>query len=145
MGYYDNILNLISLVLVLAIFFMVLFGCQFRKYRKIEKFSNNKESKKVNKEEDDEEEKEETNEEKEETNEESNEQTQKKQIEKKTDKNNNSDKPVLEGFEGQILDGLKNGSLTTNDMEQLIDKGTFTKENLENIIAYVETFKNQFN
>lgn len=139
MGYYDNILNLISLVLVLAIFFMVLFGCQFRKYRKIERFSNNKESKKVNKEEDDEEENEETNEE-------SNKPTQKKQIEKKPEEFNNSDKlAVLEGFEGQILNGLKDGSLTTNDMEKLIDKGTFTRENLENIISYVEKVKNQFN
>ena len=139
MGYYDNILNLISLVLVLAIFFMVLFGCQFRKYRKIERFSNNKESKKVNKEEDDEEENEETNEE-------SNKPTQKKQIEKKPEEFNNSDKlAVLEGFEGQILNGLKDGSLTTNDKEKLIDKGTFTRENLENIISYVEKVKNQFN
>ncbi len=143
MGYYDNILNLISLVLVLAIFFMVLFGCQFRKYRKIERFSNNKESKKVNKEEDDEEENEEINED---SNEDSNKPTQKKQIEKKPEEINNSDKPpVLEGFEGQILNGLKDGSITTNDMEQLIDKGTFTKENLEHIIDYVEKFKNQFN
>ena len=42
MGYYHNILNLISLVLVLAILFIVLFGCQFKKYRRIEKFTDKK-------------------------------------------------------------------------------------------------------
>ena len=40
MAYYDNILNLISLVLALSILFIILFGCQFQKYRYIEKFTD---------------------------------------------------------------------------------------------------------
>ena len=38
MGYYDNILNLLSLALTFAILFIVIYGCQFKKYRYIEKF-----------------------------------------------------------------------------------------------------------
>jgi len=37
MGYYDNILNLISVVLALAILFIIIFGCQFKKHRHIGK------------------------------------------------------------------------------------------------------------
>ena len=29
-------------------------------------------------------------------------------------------------------------------MDKFIDAGTFTRENLENIISYVDKFKNQF-
>lgn len=40
MGYYDNILKLLSLVLTFAILFIVIYGCQFKKYRYVEGFSN---------------------------------------------------------------------------------------------------------
>jgi hypothetical protein len=137
MGYYDNILNLFSLVLVLAIFFIILFGCQFKKYRKVERFSNKKDFKKEEPiEEEDEEEIDETK-------------TEKK--EKETDEFSNKEdgkkeetKETLEGFEGQILEGLTTGSITSKDMDKFINAGTFTRENLENIISYVEKFKNQF-
>jgi hypothetical protein len=137
MGYYDNILNLFSLVLVLAIFFIILFGCQFKRYRKVERFSNKKDFKKEEPiEEEDEEEIDETK-------------TEKK--EKETDESSNKEdgkkeetKETLEGFEGQILEGLTTGSITSKDMDKFINAGTFTRENLENIISYVEKFKNQF-
>jgi hypothetical protein len=137
MGYYDNILNLFSLVLVLAIFFIILFGCQFKKYRKVERFSNKKDFKKEEPiVEEDEEEIDETK-------------TEKK--EKETDEFSNKEdgkkeetKETLEGFEGQILEGLTTGSITSKDMDKFINAGTFTRENLENIISYVEKFKNQF-
>ena len=51
---------------------------------------------------------------------------------------------TLEGFEGQILSGLTQGTITSKDMDKFINAGTFTKENLENIISYVEKFKSQF-
>jgi hypothetical protein len=140
MGYYDNILNLFSLVLVLAIFFIVLFGCQFKKYRKVERFSNKKDFKKEEPIEEEEEE---------EINEPKTEKPLKK--EKEMDEPLNKDnekkeetKETLEGFEGQILEGLTTGSITSKDMDTFINAGTFTRENLENIISYVEKFKNQF-
>jgi hypothetical protein len=137
MGYYDNILNLFSLVLVLAIFFIILFGCQFKKYRKVERFSNKKDFKKEEPiEEEDEEEIDETK-------------TEKKEKEtdeflNKEDGKKEETKETLEGFEGQILEGLTTGSITSKDMDKFINAGTFTRENLENIISYVEKFKNQF-
>jgi len=38
---YDNILNIISIVLLLIILFIIIFGCRERKYN--ERFTNNKE------------------------------------------------------------------------------------------------------
>ena len=109
MSYYDNILNLLSLVLVLFILFIVLFGCQFRKQRQIERFSTS-----VEKTEDD--------------------------IKSNNNDDNNKTKS-LEGFEGKILNGLNDGSITNKEMETLISNGTFTKKNLENIIEYIEKFR----
>ena len=40
MGYYDNILKLLSLALIFAILFIVIYGCQFKKYRYVEGFTN---------------------------------------------------------------------------------------------------------
>ena len=40
MGYYDNILKLLSLALTFAILFIVIYGCQFKKYRYVEGFTN---------------------------------------------------------------------------------------------------------
>ena len=106
MGYYDNILKLLSLALTFAILFIVIYGCQFKKYRYIEGFTNEEEP--INTEE----------------------------LEK------NKEKKTLEGFEGKILEGLNDGSITNKEMEKFIENGTFTKKNLENIIEYIDNFKN---
>ena len=103
MEYYDNILKLLSLALIFAILFIVIYGCQFKKYRYIEGFTNDDTS---------------------------NEEPIKKE-----------DIKSLEGFEGKILEGLNDGSITNKEMEKLIENGTFTKKNLENIIEYIDNFK----
>lgn len=108
MGYYNNILNLLSLALTFAILFIVIYGCQFKKYRYIEKFSN-----------------------------EENEEEKEKLENKKPEELKSS----LEGFEVKILNGLNDGSITNNEMEKLIENGTFTRKNLENIIEYIDNFK----
>ena len=51
------------------------------------------------------------------------------------------EKKTLEGFEGKILEGLNDGSITNKEMEKFIENGTFTKKNLENIIEYIDKFK----
>lgn len=104
MGYYDNILKLLSLALTFAILFIVIYGCQFKKYRYIEGFTNEGE-----------------------------------EPEKKEDKKEKF--KSLEGFEGKILEGLNDGSITNKEMEKFIENGTFTKKNLENIIEYIDNFK----
>jgi len=115
MGYYNNILNLLSLALTFAILFIVIFGCQFKRYRRIEGFTGTTEEPKKEEEEDKEEDKEEEKEEKE--------------------------IKTLEGFEGKILNGLNDGSITNEEMEKLIENGSFTRKNLENIISYIDNFK----
>jgi len=107
MGYYDNILNLLSLALTFAILFIVIFGCQFKRYRRIEGFTGTTEEPEKEEEEDKEE----------------------KEIK------------TLEGFEGKILNGLNDGSITNEEMEKLIENGSFTRKNLENIISYIDNFK----
>jgi hypothetical protein len=109
MGYYDNILNLLSLALTFAILFIVIYGCQFKKYRYVEKFSNDEKEEEIKKEE---------------------------------NKTPEEFKSSLEGFEVKILNGLNDGSITNNEMEKLIENGTFTRKNLENIIEYIDNFKN---
>jgi hypothetical protein len=111
MGYYDNILKLLSLALTFAILFIVIYGCQFKKYKYIEGFTNEGE------------EPEKTEEEPEKT-------------EDKKEKFKS-----LEGFEGKILEGLNDGSITNKEMEKFIENGTFTKKNLENIIEYIDNFR----
>jgi hypothetical protein len=135
MGYYHNILNLISLVLVLAILFIVLFGCQFKKYRRIEKFTDKKKEFKKESLIEDEEEPEPEPEIK---------SSKVNDVKKEDGEDSFQNKETLEGFEGQILQGLTSGSITSNDMDKFINAGTFTRENLENIISYVEKFKSQF-
>jgi hypothetical protein len=143
MEYYHNILNLLSLVMVVAILFIVLFGCQFKKYRRYERFTNleDKDEGHKNKDNDNDDEYEDKNKVKPDI-------KPKQEIKKETDETDKEDKftvkDTLEGFEGQILSGLSSGSLTTSDMDKLINAGTFTKENLENIISYVEKFKSLY-
>jgi len=140
MGYYDNILNLLSLVLVLAILFIVIYGCQFKKYRRIERFTDKDFKKEELIKDYEENELEET----EEFSKMKKTQKEDKEEEKGDDKEEFSKKDVLEGFEGEILSGLTKGTITSSDMDKFINAGTFTKDNLENIISYVEKFKNQF-
>jgi hypothetical protein len=111
MGYYNNILKLFSLGLTIAILFIVIYGCQFRKYRNIERFSNEEEEAA--------------------TEPPSSSETKKEKFES----------PKIEGFESKILNGLNDGSITTKEMEKLIENGTFTRKNLENIIQYIDNFK----
>jgi hypothetical protein len=112
MGYYNNILNLLSLALTFAILFIIIYGCQFKRYRHIEGFKGTT----------DEPEKEE-------------------EKEKEKDENEKEEFKTLEGFEGKILNGLNDGSITNEEMEKLIENGSFTKKNLENIISYIDNFK----
>jgi hypothetical protein len=114
MGYYHNILNLLSLALTFAILFIVIYGCQFKKYRYIEKFSNDEDDK----------------------DEEKLEKLENPENQKKAESKS------LEGFEVKILNGLNDGSITNSEMEKLIENGTFTRKNLENIIEYIDNFKN---
>jgi len=110
MGYYDNILKLLSLALTFAILFIVIYGCQFKRYRYVEGFAN------------------------EET-------PEKKEEEPEKTENKKEKFKSLEGFEGKILEGLNDGSITNKEMEKFIENGTFTKKNLENIIEYIDNFK----
>lgn len=116
MTYYDNSLNLLSLVLVLIILFVILFGCRFKKNRNIEGFTS----------EENEDNKNEKNNDKDD----------------KDDKNDKSGTCKLEKFENMILDGLNNGSINDKDMKTYIENGTFTEKNLENIINYIDNFRN---
>jgi hypothetical protein len=109
MGYYDNILKLLSLALTFAILFIVIYGCQFKRYRYVEGFANEEET------------------------------PEKK--EEEPEKTENKKIKSLEGFEGKILEGLNDGSITNKEMEKFIENGTFTKKNLENIIEYIDNFK----
>jgi len=125
MSNYNIILNLFSLVLVLSILFIVIYGCQFKKYnnKRIERFTDVNENEYNNENE-----------------------NNIDIIETAKIKNDNNEKNKitgLEGFEGKILDGLNNGTINDMDMKKLIETGTFTKDNLENIIKYVENFKNK--
>jgi flagellar biosynthesis/type III secretory pathway M-ring protein FliF/YscJ len=103
MGYYDNILNLISVVLALSILFIIIFGCQFKKYRHLERFTNAED-------------------------------------EKKEEKPKNDELPP---FEKNIYNKLKDGSLKDEEMQDLIDKDIFKRENLEKMLNYIEKFKNK--
>ena len=133
MEYYHTILNLLSLVLVLSILFIVLFGCQFKKYRRIERFTDkNKEDDIINDDKEDDDENEKIKKE------------ESKDVKDETKDVKDETIETLEGFEGQILSGLTQGTITSKDMDKFINAGTFTKENLENIISYVEKFKSQF-
>lgn len=115
MGYYDNILNLISVVLALSILFIIIFGCQFKKYRHIERFTN----------------------EGDETPPSSDEKNEETTPPPKTDE--------LTPFDKEIYDKLKNGSMKDEDMQELIDKDIFKRENLERMLNYIEKFANKDN
>ena len=113
MGYYNNILKLFSLALTISILFIVIYGCQFRKYRNIERF----------------------------TNDDGETESEPEPQPEKSKKDEGFESKILEGFESKILHGLNDGSITNKEMEKLIENGTFTRKNLENIIQYIDNFK----
>jgi len=115
MGYYDNILNLISVVLALSILFIIIFGCQFKKYRHLERFTN-------------------AGDEEQQKNE-----TTPQPFSPPPPKTETAELPP---FEKDIFDKLKNGTMKDEDMQDLIDKDIFKRENLEKMLDYIEKFKN---
>jgi hypothetical protein len=119
MGYYDNILNLISVVLALSILFIIIFGCQFKKYRHIERFTN--EGEETTKTASSDEKEEET-----------------KITPPPKSKDDNEELPP---FEKDLLDRLKSGSMTDAEMQKLIDENIFKRENLEKMINYIDHAK----
>jgi len=113
---YDILLNLVSIVLVLLILFMILFGCKRNGRRYFERFENPEET----------------------TDETTNDTTDKPKTKEKTD-----NKIELSHFENQILKQLSNGQLTTEAFTDLIATQKFTQTNLENMINYVEASKGE--
>ena len=119
MGYYDNILNLISVVLALSILFIIIFGCQFRKYRHIERFTN----------------------EGEETTKTTSSDEKKEAETKITSPSKSKNDYELPPSEKDLLDKLKTGSMTDAEMQKLIDDNIFKRENLEKMINYIDHAK----
>ena len=135
---YDVILNLVSIVLILLILFMILFGCKspINKRGYYERFSNKNED-------DDEEQEDNSDDEKEEEKFENKEKKENKEDDKESkEQKPKKNKNELTGFESQILNQLSNGQLTTEGFTNLIATEKFTQKNLENIINHVEGFKN---
>jgi hypothetical protein len=123
MGYYDNILNLISLVLALSILFIILFGCQFHKY--VEKFTDADATTATP---------------------EAAATTPAKAEDPKPEPDADAEKTKgtvksLKSFDAKILTQLNEGKLTDADMQKMIDDGTFTRENLDNILKYIQELK----
>jgi hypothetical protein len=129
MGYYDNILNLISVVLALSILFIIIFGCQFKKYRHLERFTNAGD-----------EEKPASDEKKDETPSPSPPQPPPQPPSPSPPKTETTELPP---FEKKIYEGLKSGTMSDADMQDLIDKDIFKRENLEMMLDYMEKFKNK--
>ena len=111
---YDILLNLVSIVLVLLILFMILFGCKRNGRHYFERFENPEEEK------------------------EEQEEKPKEKKEKKV-----TEKFELSQFENQILNQLSSGQLTTEAFTNLIATEKFTQKNLENMINYVEATKGE--
>ena len=124
MGYYDNILNLISLVLALSILFIILFGCQFHKY--VEKFTDADTTT--------------TTPEAPATTTPAKAEDPKPEPDADAEKTKGTVKS-LKSFDAKILTQLNEGKLTDADMQKMIDDGTFTRENLDNILKYIQELK----
>lgn len=100
---FNTLIMIVCLVLALAIFVSVAFGCAFRKRR--ETFEN-----------------------------------------KKDEKNNSVSTTTNNGlskFENKLLEGLSGGTISSEIIEKYIKDGSFTKENLSNMIKHVENLKNK--
>jgi hypothetical protein len=143
MGYYDNILNLISLVLAMSILFIILFGCQFQKYRYVERFTDATPATPAT------------------TTTPAattttpaatttttpaatttTETTTPAATTTDDDKTTKGTVKSLKPFEAEILNELNKGNMKPQDIEKLIDNGTFTRENLDSMIAYIQHFRN---
>jgi hypothetical protein len=99
---FNTLIMIVCLVLALAIFVSVAFGCAFRKRR--EGFENKEE---------------------------------------KTNANTSVSSNGLSKFENKLLEGLSGGNISTETIEKYIKDGSFTKENLSNMIKHVENLKNK--
>lgn len=113
---YENILNIFSLILILLIFFVIIFGCNYKGCKYYENFENNN---KIN--------------------------NKDNSIEKEKKEEFKDDNNDLSSFEHTVLKGLSDGSLTTEGLTNLIKEEKFTPTNLNNLINYVEKFNGNFN
>ena len=52
---------------------------------------------------------------------------------------------MLNNNEAKLLEQFINGKINDNEINDLILTGKFTKDNLENIISYINTLKNTNN
>jgi len=67
----------------------------------------------------------------------------KSETSKEKEKNTKNEiKEDLSSFEKSVLEGLSSGSLNTDGLASLIKEEKFTSMNLDNIINYVEKFRN---
>ena len=48
---------------------------------------------------------------------------------------------MLDKFEKNLLDGIKNGKVNSDHINDMIKTNKFTKKNLDNMINYIENFK----
>ena len=139
MSKYNNILNLFSLTLVLVILFIVMYGCQFRAHRKkrIERFENSAVDDK-DKDNQDEYENDHIEDKK------------NKDEDIKIDINDDASDELKQGFEdkpitrplsdneAKLLENFINEKFTDAEIDKLILNGEFKRENLENMIKYIE-------
>lgn len=54
---------------------------------------------------------------------------------------NKESESMLDKFEKNLLDGIKNGKVGADDINDMIKTNKFTKKNLDNMINYIEKFK----
>jgi len=140
MAYYDNILNLISLVLALSILFIILFGCQFQKYRYIEKFTDATEPATKTTPPTTEPATPPTTEPATKTTPPTTEPATPPATEPatKTETATCGSVTSLKPFEVDLIKKINTNELSTDDIQKMIDSGTFTRENLDNMIAYIQ-------
>ncbi len=125
---YDVILNLVSIVLILLILFMILFGCKKNGRRYYERFENENDE---NDNDNDDNDKTQNKEKK----------TKETAVKKNSKTETKAKEPIISGFEKEILEQLSSGQLTTEAFTNLITTQQFTQQNLENMINYVENAK----
>jgi len=122
-------MNLFSLTLVLIILFIVIYGCQFRIYKKkIEKFTDANPKNK-----DDDNHNDDNDNDNNDNNDDDDEGDQKEKVEKKKE----SFKP-LDDNEVKLLENFINEKINDKEVNELILRGEFTRENLENMINYID-------
>ena len=97
---YNYILNIFSLLLIIGILFIILYGCQYKKY--YEGFTDIQEQ-----------------------------------------EENEKNIQGLSAIETAVIKKLTNDEMSIEQFTDLIEKAQFTKENLNNIIDYVEKFESK--